>query len=94
MPLSNIGFIEADPQAQNTNVLNAIVYERGAGLTQCCGSGGCAMRVALKEESNGSVPELLKLRMPGGVIAISELDNELILSGPAQKIARLEATFL
>ncbi|MEN9528605.1 MAG: hypothetical protein RI932_478 [Pseudomonadota bacterium] len=93
IPLSNIGFVEPDQQNTNSSVLDAIVYERGAGLTQCCGSGGCAMRVALKENLPNPLPELLKLKMPGGIIAISEAARELVLTGPAKRIARLEADF-
>jgi diaminopimelate epimerase len=93
IPLANIGFIEPSPQTNNSAILNAIVYERGAGLTQCCGSGGCAMRVALKAGHSTPFPDHLKLKMPGGVIEISESENELILTGPAKKIARLGASF-
>lgn len=88
IPNSNIGFVEL-PTSSQLEPLNAIVFERGAGLTQCCGSGGCAMKVALEENSDHKLSgNSVSLRMPGGVIEISEQEGQLILDGPAQKIAK------
>ncbi|NBO38063.1 hypothetical protein EBU99_05725 [bacterium] len=94
IPECNIGFVELpkqwDARINASGVgaqqpLNAVVYERGAGLTQCCGSGGCAMKVALDHiEIEGRHPSLpLPLRMPGGTIRISGNQERLLLTGPA-----------
>lgn len=91
IPLSNIGFVElSDAEHQETRA-SAVVYERGAGLTPCCGSGGCAMRVAMKAVTGPRLHDdaLFEVKMPGGLIAISERDQELVLSGPAVCVARL-----
>ncbi|MEY4064800.1 MAG: hypothetical protein RIR26_1008 [Pseudomonadota bacterium] len=90
IPLSNIGFVE-EPLTQVQQPAHAVVYERGAGLTSCCGSGGCAMRVAT-EAAFGPVlkqNEPLQLKMPGGLISIFQQEKELVLNGPAQCVARL-----
>lgn len=91
IPLSNIGFVEVSesPAAQP---LNAVVYERGAGLTHCCGSGGCAIRVALNDTIKIKLKDNLDLKMPGGVIQIYEKANELVLAGPAQRVAQLRTS--
>lgn len=91
IPLSNIGFVEGQANTTTSSAHNAVVYERGAGLTQCCGSGGCAMRVALKEAAANGIPDVVQLKMPGGLIGISESGAELVLTGPAMKVARVGA---
>lgn len=93
IPLSNIGFVEVSENL-SSQPLNAVVYERGAGLTHCCGSGGCAMRVALNNTRKNQMTSTLALKMPGGVIEISEKENELILTGPAQLVAELRTSSL
>ncbi|NBW81872.1 hypothetical protein EBR21_08965 [bacterium] len=91
IPLSNIGFVELpnEDQIQAGQPLNAIVYERGAGLTQCCGSGGCAMKVALDNSKSSRVGKPESFSMPGGVITISVKNEALQLAGPAQRVCRM-----
>jgi len=91
IPLSNIGFVEVS-ESPSSQPLNAVVYERGAGLTHCCGSGGCAMRVALNDTRKTELKGNLDLKMPGGVIQIGEKANELLLTGPAQLVAQLRTS--
>jgi diaminopimelate epimerase len=91
IPLSNIGFLELADVENGEKRASAVVYERGAGLTPCCGSGGCAMRVAMQAVSAPRLKdeELFEVKMPGGLIAVLEQDKELVLSGPAECVARL-----
>jgi len=92
-PLSNIGFVEvpADIEApRNGNApLNGIVFERGAGLTPCCGSGGCAMKVALENEKCSRPGEVESIAMPGGIIQIRYSSESLELIGPAQRVCKM-----
>ncbi|MEY3902368.1 MAG: hypothetical protein RL189_1674 [Pseudomonadota bacterium] len=88
IPLSNIGFVGL-PENAGGAPLDAIVYERGAGLTQCCGSGGCAMQVTLEKTKNSQAESIGSFAMPGGVISILNSGGTLRLSGPAQRICRL-----
>lgn len=90
MPMANIGMLV--PQQQNKESWDLVVYERGAGLTACCGSGAVAARVAL--EFLNLIPqekEKTYFKMPGGLVAVSRTtftsatDKQRILSGPAQK---------
>lgn len=91
MPVSNIGFVELpnEKQIQSGQALNAIVFERGAGLTQCCGSGGCAMKVALENSRSSQAGTPESFSMPGGIITISGDHHALQLAGPAQRVCRL-----
>lgn len=88
IPLSNIGFVGL-PENTNAKSLDAIVYERGAGLTQCCGSGGCAMQVTLEKLNDPSAGAVGSFAMPGGVISVINRSGSLQLHGPAQQICRL-----
>lgn len=78
VPLSNIGLVWPTSQRDASAVL--VVYERGAGLTQCCGSGACAAASVL-HSLNPSQSEF-RFQMPGGIVGVSiDDDGELILSG-------------
>jgi diaminopimelate epimerase len=62
--------------------LNLRVWERGAGLTQACGTGACAAAVAAIRR--GLVASPVEVRLPGGPLTISWAPGESIrMSGPA-----------
>lgn len=70
LPICNIGMMQ--PQLVHAQDWNLTVFERGAGLTMCCGSGATAARVAL--EALGLVDakeEAVRFQMPGGHVLIS-----------------------
>lgn len=91
IPLSNIGFVELpdDIEAPRNAPLNGIVFERGAGLTPCCGSGGCAMKIALENEKCSRTGEVESIAMPGGIIQIRYSSESLELTGPAQRVCQM-----
>ncbi len=91
IPLSNIGFVElpVDIEAPRNAPLNGIVFERGAGLTPCCGSGGCAMKIALENEKCSRTGEVESIAMPGGIIQIRYSSESLELTGPAQRVCQM-----
>jgi diaminopimelate epimerase len=94
IPVSNIGFVELPPETAATGqnrTLNGIVYERGAGLTPCCGSGGCAMKVALECEKHSTPEEAESIAMPGGVIQVRTVGKTLELKGPAERFCNIRA---
>ncbi len=60
--------------------LNLQVWERGAGLTQSCGSGACAAVVAAN--TSGLVSASCNVNQPGGSLAIEiKPDRQVILTG-------------
>lgn len=94
VPVSNIGMLW--PETTSPNAWHLVVFERGAGLTQCCGSGACAARVALETmgRASHSVPEV-RFRMPGGHVKISWESSDafeaqsLVMTGPAVHVATM-----
>lgn len=59
------------------------VWERGAGITQACGSGACAtLAAAYKKGLSASKAEII---MPGGTLEIENKDGEILMAGPVNK---------
>jgi diaminopimelate epimerase len=84
--------IETDPlfpERVNVNVasledgaIRLRVWERGAGLTQACGTGACATAVAAISHRLATSP--VEVRLPGGALAIDWTPGGTIrMSGPA-----------
>jgi diaminopimelate epimerase len=67
------------------DLIEARVWERGAGPTLACGSGACAVMVAAHVD--GRVDDRVDIRLPGGTLTI-EWDGrgEVYLSGPAAEV--------
>ena len=86
--------IETDPMfPRRTNVefvsvrdrghLRMRIWERGAGITQACGSGACAVTAAAHRR--GMVDRKAEVELDGGVLAIElrESDGHVLMTGPA-----------
>lgn len=58
------------------------VYERGAGLTEACGSGACAAAFAARQKGL-STAKRFTVTLPGGSVSIEiRDDNHAIMTGP------------
>ncbi len=68
----NIEFV-----AWHGEVAECVVHERGAGLTEACGTGGCA--VALVGKSLGH--DIKDVDLPGGRLHI-EINHTVVMTGP------------
>ncbi|AUX69540.1 diaminopimelate epimerase [Porphyrobacter sp. HT-58-2] len=99
VPLEELGpVIEHDPifpERINVNVahlagpdhLKLRVWERGAGLTQACGTGACATAVAAIRR--GLVQSPVRVTLPGGDLVIAwEPGGSILMSGPAAESFR------
>ncbi|MGH9102753.1 MAG: diaminopimelate epimerase [Acidimicrobiales bacterium] len=64
------------------------VWERGAGITQACGTGSVAAAAAAA--AWGLAGERAELRNPGGALEVDLSGGEAVLSGPAAFVARVE----
>ena len=96
VPLDRLGpQIETDPlfpERINVNVASVAgetirlrVWERGAGLTQACGTGACATAVAAISLGRATSP--VEVRLPGGALTIGWSRGETIrMSGPAAHV--------
>lgn len=62
-------------------------WERGAGVTDACGSGATAAAAAL--HADGLVGDIVEMAMPGGTATVS-VGDPLVLSGPATFVATVE----
>ena len=74
----NVGFA----QVLTNNHLRVVVYERGAGLTQACGSGACvaAFAARMRGYCNEST---VKVSMPAGEVKVTlSDDNRAAMEGP------------
>ena len=94
--LARLGpIIEHDPlfpERVNVNVasfegdaIRLRVWERGAGLTQACGTGACATAVAAIRQRLVESP--VEVRLPGGALTIDwQPGGPIRMSGPATHV--------
>lgn len=64
------------------------VHERGVGITQACGTGSCAAAAAAHEW--GIVGTSMTVHNPGGDVRVELKPETVLLTGPAEFIARIE----
>ena len=67
--------------------LDMVVYERGVGPTQACGTGACAAAAAAHEWE--LVDETTTVRMPGGPVEVT-LGDPVLLIGDATSVAIID----
>jgi diaminopimelate epimerase len=69
----------------NRELIEARVWERGAGPTLACGSGASAVMVAARLQN--LVEDRVELRLPGGTLLLEwDGESEVYLSGPAERV--------
>ena len=78
----NVGFVA--PVAGQSDALDLRVWERGAGITEACGTGATAAAHAAHEW--GLVGDRVTVHLPGGDVEVAVGDT-LTLSGPAVHVA-------
>ncbi len=67
--------------------LDLKVWERGAGVTQACGTGACA--AAWAANRMGLVDHEITVTMPGGSATVELTGSDVFLTGPATYIGRI-----
>ncbi len=79
---TNVEFVQVNDPAD----ISLIVWERGAGITQACGTGACATLVAAVLNSQSD--RKATVHLPGGDLLIEwqEYDNHVYMTGPAAHI--------
>lgn len=66
--------------------IDLVVWERGCGFTQACGSGACATAVAAIWEGHGRRGEPIQVRLPGGPLWVRLDEDDVIwLRGAARR---------
>ncbi|MEL6545524.1 MAG: hypothetical protein AAFQ82_12915, partial [Myxococcota bacterium] len=70
---------------QRGDVFDTVVFERGVGITQACGSGACAVGNAAVWTGRAEVDAPVKVQLPGGVLTIHVDGNGVTtMEGDAQ----------
>jgi len=79
----NAGFAAARPGG-----LDLVVWERGAGLTDACGTGACAAALAAVTAGLLPVGEPAEVRLPGGPLWITVAPDlvGVLMRGPAERV--------
>lgn len=67
--------------------LEMVIWERGAAVTMACGSGACAAAWAANRA--GLVDRSVEVGMPGGSATVELGDDEVVLVGPAVRVAEI-----
>ncbi len=88
VPQVNLEIVEHGPEDM---AITMRVHERGAGITEACGTGACASAFAARSWGmvDPAAPEIL-VHMDGGDARVRfDADGELVLIGPAEWIAAI-----
>ncbi|MCD4532527.1 diaminopimelate epimerase [Nocardioides sp. cx-169] len=65
------------------------VHERGSGETRSCGTGACAVMVAVAEADAAPRDTAYRVDVPGGTLSITwTTDDRILMTGPAVIVAR------
>jgi diaminopimelate epimerase len=82
----NVEFAAAD-----AGVLVTHVWERGAGITDACGTGACAVAWAFSDVwGHVSPDDQIEVRMPGGDAYVALRAADAVLSGTVHHVATIE----
>lgn len=84
---TNVGFARLG-ESDGAPHLELIVWERGCGITQACGTGACAAAVAYVEAGRVQAGRPLAVSLPGGrlVITVSADLTSVKMRGPARGV--------
>lgn len=78
---ANISFVRTFKAEERCEL---VVYERGVGITQACGSGACATVAAALFEGMWEICTPIQVALPGGTLTITATPTELLMSGPVR----------
>ncbi len=72
------------------NHIELVVWERGVGITQACGTGACATVVAACKAGHCDLKSEVRVSLPGGDLWITALDKDagVLMRGPAKQVFR------
>jgi diaminopimelate epimerase len=71
---------------RSEKAIDLVVWERGVGITQACGTGACATAVIAIEKGWCKRGEEIEVRLPGGPLFIRLEDGHAIMKGPARHV--------
>lgn len=66
-----------------------VVWERGVGYTQACGTGACATAALACARGLAAFGEPIRVRLPGGeLVIVVSAGLDLVMTGPARRVFR------
>jgi len=79
----NVGFARTGPTG-----IDLVVWERGAGLTEACGTGACAAAVAAVRAGTARPGAPVEVRLPGGALQVTVAPDlrDVSMRGPATRV--------
>jgi diaminopimelate epimerase len=85
----NVGFARPVPGG-----IELVVWERGCGLTEACGTGACAAAVASVHSGTSPAETPLEVRLPGGALTITVSADltRVTMRGPAEPVYQGETS--
>ena len=75
------------------DTLEAVVFERGVGITQACGTGACAIGVAAIRAGYRNFESPISVQLPGGVLKITITTSyDTTMNGPSMPVFQGEVS--
>jgi diaminopimelate epimerase len=68
------------------------VHERGSGETRSCGTGACAVALAVRSWAGAGAPDVWDVVVPGGEVTVRIGSEQTVLEGPAVLVADGDVT--
>lgn len=84
-PTVNVEFVAVGP---GVDTITMRVFERGVGETMACGTGACAAAAAARDW--GVAGQNITVHQPGGPVEVKFTTGTIVLTGPTQRVARVE----
>ena len=89
---TNVEFASLRDDGDGAVSLDVVVWERGVGLTQACGTGACAAAAVFARAGTVPFDRDVVVRLPGGALTVNvpSGDGAVWMTGPARRVFAFE----
>ncbi|MDN5559586.1 MAG: diaminopimelate epimerase, partial [Ruaniaceae bacterium] len=91
---TNLEVVVPQGASDGIGVISMRVLERGVGETRSCGTGCCAVAVAMNLWAGDDAPRLWDVHVPGGTVRVAIAEEAVYLTGPAVLVAEVTSRIL
>lgn len=81
---------QTGPDGERRGHVRMRVHERGSGETRSCGTGACAVALAVRTWAGDNAPDVWDVDVPGGQVTVRITDDATVLEGPAVLVATMD----